>query len=186
MLMTSFPERTRGIPDEIFILEKHQVVPGLSGESQIDCQFRLHEVKLRDVKDPNLHINATVTGDTLEMGVRTQYRTRDRLIKHPDLSPASVVVRQVFDFFQRYGVPLSVWRARWIAPYLPGGLFPSKNFEQYHTNIKKFGSHPTHEEKVQAALATWTGEQAVVHGFSCVAAVEDDDPGDIRVTFRKP
>lgn len=115
--------------------------------------------------------------------VRFLIDTRDRdgfNRPHPDLFAGRLMTRSIAFVEERLteGQPLKRLAACWLTGN-PGEMLPSDNYIQFEEGLKA-GLSPE-----EAAFSTWTGRQALKHGFTEISLIEDDLYGWL-VNFDRP
>lgn len=130
---------------------------------------------------------ATYNDDYAEFDIRTRHFASPE--RHPDLNAAELFTLSL-KLFQNHQPEMRGICAAWTDDCDFSGELISDNFKSMRDLIKPDGILNT-PAIVQAALATWTGKQAVRHGYSHIPNngifwVNHDGQQILKVRFEKP
>jgi hypothetical protein len=185
----SRPHPSCGVPAEVFTPGFNGTVESPSGLS-LSCQSTDRLIRIEDlthrspageayfVFDARVNRDQAEDSPQLTVMVRTHH-DRARPTRHPDLHAAALLTRSMvyFDDID----PIVSLKARWN-----GELQSVKtNYNQYRKALDQY-PEPIEEAKQAAAFSTWTGRQALLHGFTLPPQVTSQSYTQLTVLFKRP
>ena len=194
------PPFEHGVPEAIFSRGFYDTIPVGDGR-EVVCLATSNSVEIYDPSEnvdgwgsmPVYHYFAALkrAGYDVNTGydfkLRLTVRNRNPLSdqpqeKHPGIHPAWLIGRtkRYFEEDVLHGRPVRFLEGNWLQ--LENGLpWADDNWQQYQAQKQAIQSEtdsPLEEHHLaKAAFATWTGNQALRHGFTKVFSVEELDGG---------
>lgn len=190
MLTEEWPaSQNCGVPEEVFAPGFKGIVESPSG-LPLSCQVTERRVRIEDMtyraseRNPYFVFDASVDtqqgadSPQLSFLVRTHHENA-RPSRHPDLHAAALLGRSIryLDAIE----PLTSLKARWSGETQSNRT----NFDQFR---RVLDTHPGTKEEAEklAAFSTWTGRQALRHGFTDIGWIKYKSYYNFDVLFRRP
>lgn len=189
--LSEFRYQNGGVPQGIFdqvmgdtsdINKVTRIVPGLSGETMLSYTLASDRVSITDAKNSSFHFLANVNdeGELLLRINRKGYQGEPHK-KHPDIYPQGLL-EETIRYFDRIGMYVGAIKGRWKNHDNVGVEELTDNYDKYREYLDALPHLPTDEDKIDAALSTWTGKQAQRLGFTRKVIVRNA-PYGVEVTF---
>lgn len=188
MLLRNGESSPCGVPEEVFAPGFRSIVDSPSG-LPLSCQVTDRLIRIEDmthmhapggacfVFDARVDSRNEADNPQLSFLVRT-YHENAHPTRHPDLRAAALLARSIA-YFDEIN-PLVSLKARWDGE----ARTLSTNYDQFRRAIELSTAPPEEAEKA-AAFCTWTGRQAMRHGFTILSYIERKSYAKYNVVFKR-
>ncbi len=184
--MSHSPEFPYASPDVPMSILEHVFVPGFNDEitmpsgKTLDIEVDQQAIRIRDgFFGFHAQLAYNSEGDAfVSYGIQTIERLIIHNLRHPDLYAGRLITRSLSYFEQGVldGESIPYWLAAWdMDPRSPA----VDNYQQWKEGVDS-GLSPK-----AAARRTWTGEQAIKHGFTNMSHPKEHE-GYLIVGFGRP